>query len=87
MGSEKYLEYIVSPGKFQFRAKTGFMSGVISEPLEMEIKAGEAHFLRFDCIKGVFTSRLKFTRVFDEQALEEIKYCEEQVDRKIPYKK
>ena len=83
MGPEKYLEYFVYPGQFQYRAKTGTMSGLISDPLDIEIKAGETHYLRFDFIRGVFTSRSRFTRVYSEQALEEIKYCEEQVERYI----
>ena len=37
----KYLEYFVYPGQFQYRAKTGTMSGLISDPLDIEIKAGE----------------------------------------------
>jgi len=75
----KYIEYVVNPGKHEFRTDTLN----IDEPLTFEIKLGEVYFLRMDFRRGAFMCRWLFTRVYPEQALEEIRYCDKQKRRYI----
>ncbi len=79
LANGKYIEYVVNPGKHEFRTDTT----IIDEPLTFVIKQGEVYFLRMDFRRGMFMSRWLFTRIYPEQALEEIKYCNEQKRRYI----
>jgi len=81
LGLNKYVTHVVSPGNYIFRTD----SMMIDEPLKIEIRAGEIHYLKLDAISGVFNHRFKFTRVFPEQAVEEIKFCEIQARRIVVY--
>ena len=69
----KYIEYVVNPGKHEFRTD----SSAIDEPLTFKIEQGEIHFLRLDLKTGTWQGTWMFSRPDSKQALEEIKYCDE----------
>ena len=77
LGNGKYIQYFLNPGKHEFRTDT---IG-IDEPLTFEIKQGEVYFLRCEFKRGTFTVTWMISRLYPEQALEEIKYCDEQIKR------
>ena len=75
----KYIEYVVNPGKHEFRTDTLN----IDEPLTFKIEQGETHFLRLNLKRGTWQSTWMFSRPDPKQALKEIQNCNEQ---KIPGK-
>jgi len=75
----KYIEYVVNPGKHEFRTDTFN----IDEPLTFKIEQGETHFLRLDLKPGKWQSTWMFSRPDPKQVLEEIQNCDEQKRRYI----
>ena len=73
LANGKYVEHVTIPGRHEF--KTDTMN--IDEPVAFEIKAGETYYIRLDFKTGAFVGTWLFTRKYPEQALEEIKYCNE----------
>lgn len=83
----KYIEYVVNPGKHEFRWAPGSIGEAVNidKPLTFEIKQGETHFLRLEPIKnrGEWLSKWRLSRPDPKQALEEIQNCNEQKSRKL----
>ena len=80
LANGKYIEYVVNPGKHEFRTDTPH----IDEPLTFKIEQGETHFLRLDLIKpGGWKSTYMFSRPDPKQVLQEIQNCDEQKSRKL----
>lgn len=77
LGNGKYIQYFLNPGRHEFRTDTI----AIDEPLTFEIKQGEVYFLRCEFKRGAFIGTWLITRKYPEQALEEIKFCDEQIRR------
>jgi len=82
LANGKYIEYVVNPGKHEFRTDTPH----IDEPLTFKIDQGETHFLRLDLIKpGGWKSTYMFSRPDPKQVLQEIQNCDEQKSRKLKH--
>lgn len=79
LANDKYIEYVVNPGKHEFRTDTLN----IDEPLTFKIEQGETHFLRLDLKPGGWKSTWMFSRPDPKQVLQEIQNCDEQKSRKL----
>lgn len=70
-----YFVHRVESGRHEFVTDSAMN---IDKPLSFEINPREIHFIRLDYKSGVFTGTWMLNKIFEHQALEEIKECNAQ---------
>lgn len=67
----QYIKYVTDPGMHRLHTDTM----VIDKPLTLDLKAGETYFIRTGLKKGMWTDTWYLTRVYEQEAVEELRMC------------
>ncbi len=67
----QFVKYEALPGKHKFHTDTM----IIDKETEFDLVAGETYYIRAALQQGFWTSTWQLTRIFPEEALQEMKSC------------
>lgn len=67
----QFIKYLTKPGHHKFYIKTI----QFNKPVNLDIEAGKNYFLRTSIRKGMWAVTWDLTRIYDEDAIEEMKAC------------
>jgi len=67
----QFIFYDVTPGKHEFRTNTA----AIDRAVNINVEAGETYYLSASIRMGFWVGSWALTRVYEEQAIDELKVC------------
>jgi len=67
----QFVAQDMAPGAYKLHTSTG----AIDRPLEITLEEGKTYYIRTDMRVGMWAGSIALTRVYDEQALQELATC------------
>lgn len=67
----QFVTQDMTPGDYKLHTSTG----AIDRPLEITLEADKTYYIRTDMRVGMWVGSIALTRVYDEQALQELATC------------